>query len=1505
MRFFSLLAIIFTFGYISACDYTVDLHDTFGDGWNGNSITISVNGTPVLTDITVGTGSDASFNFTANSGDVILISYDDGGNWQSENEITITSDDLATVIYTDGMGGTTPLGGTFTLGANCGLAAPANDDPCGAINLPMNGTCNPLSASVDGATTTALPDPSCGSFTTQGDVWFETTVGASGLLQIDLSDGGIDANMAIYDGVDCDNLNEIGCSVSNTFYSDVIPAGTQLWIRVWDENNSVGSFTICAVEPPPPPINNDPCTAEMLTVSTVCNNTTGTTESAINSAIPNPTCSFGYNGGDVWYTATVPASGFMHVNLTAGGLQDGGIAVYSGPDCNTLSEVLCDESTWDMPNPVVVTPANALEGQQVWIRIWEGDNDNPGSFEICLVDEPVFWVDTTMYSPEVLVEDILVTGCLQAFNVQYTGSPRAIGYFGAENTNYDFSSGIILTSGDAILAASENNVGSAGASNEDWATPLTDPDLEALSGVDIHDAAVLEFDFIPSSDTIRFKYIFASEEYDEYVCGTVNDAFGFFISGPGIAGAYTNGAENIALIPNTNIPVSINTVNNGSIGANGDASNCDGGSNYYLGNSVFFQSNPFASHIQYDGFTVEMEAVAVLQACETYHIQLKIGDGGDASFDSAVMFEASSFSSGGDVAQNNFSNVGADNDIYEGCENYYIFSRIDTSAIAMQDTVDIILNIGGTAIEGVDYSEIPDTLYILPGETEYTLYYSAIFDDLDEGTEYIVFSLLNGCPCSLTSVDDTIWIKNNYHLNATITDPELICYGDSSEIGVLINPNIDPLLVTYTWSTTDTVPNFWDTPSVTTDYIVTITNVCESDEILNTSVTVVPTINPNFVISKDTACIGEPVSIGFIGSATNLAQYDWTFTDADPSGSSFIGPNTVTWASTGDKIIDLHINDQGCLNDTSFQINIREYNNMSLVPTASDINCFSVCDGFGSVTANSGVAPYTYLWTDGQTSQTAVGLCPGTFDVTVSDAYGCKDTTHITVTSVSALTYTFSTEPASCYGLSDGTATVVALGGTTPYSYVWSDENTDASNINIPANRYSVTITDANGCEEIEDNIEVLQPSQVITTIYGESYNNSELWICMGQTETIHTSATGGVGPYTFEWNTGLIADQIVVNPQETISYTAQATDVNGCVSPVQNITLNVYSPINIETVATPTEICKGELVNVGVVANGGNGEYNYSLESNSGIEVVSDAFILSPEQTQDFVITVSDNCGSPTANSSFNVLVHNAPVISFNANKLSGCEPLQVQFLNNSEEENQDYLWEFISHGNEGDISFEKSPTHTFNYNGTFDVRLTVTSENNCKSELIKHAYITVFPMPTAEFIAKPSVVSLINPNIYFSNKSIGADYYQWSFGDSDSSHQVNPEHRYAKRMADYSTELIAISRFGCSDTISQKVRVVDEITFYVPSAFSPDGDGKNEIFSVKGNGIVKDGFNMIIYDRWGMEIYNTTDIFKGWDGKTSNGYYVSPGVYSWVIKYTDVYMVPHQKGGVINVIR
>ncbi|RAR48184.1 choice-of-anchor L domain-containing protein, partial [Flavobacterium lacus] len=265
------------------------------------------------------------------------------------------------------------------------------------------------------------------------------------------------------------------------------------------------------------------------------------------------------------------------------------------------------------------------------------------------------FVDNTTLTPAQLVQNVLSGGGVTITNVTFNGTAAnanmvrdQVGFFttDAQPTNLGLNSGLILSTGNAQAALGPNNNGGfTQATTTDNFPVQGDPDLFILAGNTIRNVCILEFDFVSSGPEIRFNFVFASEEYNEYVCADVNDSFGFFLRGPGITGPFSNNSKNIALVSGTNVPISINTVNNGMVGAFGDIVNCGNGSG--LVNSAFFINNPqiATSTIQYDGFTTLITAVSDVECGETYHIKLAIANVGDNLFDSAVFLEAESFDS--------------------------------------------------------------------------------------------------------------------------------------------------------------------------------------------------------------------------------------------------------------------------------------------------------------------------------------------------------------------------------------------------------------------------------------------------------------------------------------------------------------------------------------------------------------------------------------------------------------------------------------------------------------------------------------------------------------------------------------------------------------------------------------------------------------------------------------------------------------------------------------------
>ncbi len=441
----------------------------------------------------------------------------------------------------------------------------------------------------------------------------------------------------------------------------------------------------------------------------------------------------------------------------------------------------------------------------------------------------------------------------------------AAGFFDCIDCNVGISSGILLTSGSPGNAVGPNNNG--GTTTDNGAGG--DPDLDAIPGVlGTNDACVLEFDLTVTSDTVRFNYVFGSEEYLEYV-GSFNDVFAFYISGPGIVGT-----ENMALIPGTATPVSINNVNNTT------------NEEYYVVNGT--GANPPYSiddyYIQYDGFTTVLEAKRNVIPCETYHLKMAIADDLDWAFDSGVFIEAGSLTSPGVTLTYESDIEGYDN-IIEGCNEGHLsfdlsFPPIDTFAVAV--------TIEGTATNGTDFTLVPDTIYFYPGDTAYTIDFTTISDGLDEGMETIVISVDIGCTIGL---DDTLVLYVYDALPLEISNDTLICPDDPA---FLTASGAE----TYSWepSATLSTPDEASTeanPTEPTLYTVT-----------GTLASCVNTADVYVDIQSPTADAGEDTTIYFGESAfldaSGGVEYSWSPSTGlnDPNSENPIATPFVTTTYT-------------------------------------------------------------------------------------------------------------------------------------------------------------------------------------------------------------------------------------------------------------------------------------------------------------------------------------------------------------------------------------------------------------------------------------------------------------------------------------------------------------------------------------------------------------------------------------------------------------------------------
>ncbi|MGX5820431.1 DUF7948 domain-containing protein [Chitinophaga lutea] len=242
-----------------------------------------------------------------------------------------------------------------------------------------------------------------------------------------------------------------------------------------------------------------------------------------------------------------------------------------------------------------------------------------------------------------------------------------------------------------------------------------------------------------------------------------------------------------------------------------------------------------------------------------------------------------------------------------------------------------------------------------------------------------------------------------------------------------------------------------------------------------------------------------------------------------------------------------------------------------------------------------------------------------------------------------------------------------------------------------------------------------------------------------------------------------------------------------------------------------------------------------------------------------------------------------------------SACAPFTITFDNTSKG-GESFTWDF----GDGTTSTDIYPTHTFTQPGRYPVRLSAFDSNACNQQHDTIDYIVILPPPVAAFSFQPNKPVENTPHV-FTNESTGAIHYWWDFGDGNTSTEVNPTYQYFKTGV-YEVCLIATTEFGCSDTTCQTVSAIVNPLYDVPTAFSPNGDGVNDKWEIKGFGIVR--YDMKVFNRWGQMVFRSNDQKLGWDGRF-NGVMQSMDAYAFVlnIEFSDGNKV--QKTGNVTLLR
>ncbi len=628
----------------------------------------------------------------------------------------------------------------------------------------------------------------------------------------------------------------------------------------------------------------------------------------------------------------------------------------------------------------------------------------------------------------------------------------------------------------------------------------------------------------------------------------------------------------------------------------------------------------------------------------------------------------------------------------------------------------------------------------------------------------------------------------------------------------------------------------------------------------------------------------------------------------------------------------------GCINIQPVKVNTNSLPNALAGPDVT------ICSGV--TTAMIGSTPvngYSYEWTptSGLTNPnianpgittTNNGTTPikTTYTLTtIVTATGCKAVDNVDVI-VNPQPVLVITNPAPvCTPLKvDLTAPVITANSTAiasgTLSY-WTDAaaTTPLSSPNAVgvSGTYYIKVVVAGGCEDIKPVTMVINPLPA-------SNAGPDVLICTGDVGTLGGTA---VSNYTYSWSpltglsSGTISNPTVTltnvtkSPISTLYIVTTTNTTTGCTSTdTVKVTVNSVPTVNAGSVKS---VCPGSTVQLegsiggsasGATWSGGTGTFA-DKTSLSTVYTPSAAEYLAGTVT--LTLTTNDPDGPCTFASSDVILTfYKNPVVNYGADKKEGCPRHCVNFSDSSYVPGaidiiSKWSWNFgdpTSGAN--NISALPNPLHCYDTPGYYDIVLTVTSNHGCTSVLTTPKMIHVFEIPVAEFTPTPNPASVLDPRVTLVNGS-SADVVYWNYhfgdGDSISPSTPSPSHLYPdKASTTYTATLFVKNADGCTNYIEHLVEIGPEFTFYIPNAFTPDGDGTNDFFFGTGIGIVQ--YDLTIFDRWGNLIFHSEKLQDQWNGKANNGDEISQqDVFVWKVKLTDVFGKKHHYMGTVTLVK
>lgn len=801
---------------------------------------------------------------------------------------------------------------------------------------------------------------------------------------------------------------------------------------------------------------------------------------------------------------------------------------------------------------------------------------------------------------------------LEIFNPVLDCAPGGAGGFIGVASAVPIDSGLILSTGivtDAMPPVLGPNIGTNMAYPGDTLLSLQADTVQS------YDKCVFRFKAVPMASFIKLQYSFASEEYPEKICCPDRDQFGIFVSGanpnpnPLVGPVYNY--TNVCINTNVNPPgpIELSTASNGVAGP---GCFCPPQVPIY---SNLYVSNPFGFTEEFDGFTVNIEAIFPVVPCDTYDIRLAVADIFDAVGDSYLMIEAGSVSSGGyDISHT----VGSgDTFIVEGCSPGQIVIERDARDTA---ATQLLLSYGGTATNGVDVNTLPTNPSFAAQSSSLTIPVQAIADNTLEGQEELIVYLLH--PCTGSVVDSTIiYIQDELPVEAF--PDTVVCSGSPVQLLAIGASN-------FTWSPSTYLNNSniqapVAEPEDTIVYIVTGTSgTCSNQDTITIYTYPLPEVNAG---NDTTVCFGTTGQLD--GDISDGSSPLWT----PPNGlvlPTMEDPVVITQQTN--RYILTATSANGCIaKDTMiYRVNPR--------PTMTTNQTVLVCPGDTALLIASGVESYiwdadpTLLDTIGDTVR-AVPTANTTYFVTGYDSVGCDVTSNVFVRLRTLPTVSASIPSPICEG---DTVIGTASGAQ---SYTWLPSNAVVGNQGSSTQlhpsqttQFTVVGVDNNGCENTDTANVTVRPAPAIVA---SASNNP---VCVG--DTVILQASGGI---SYTWN-GPVDDPTASTTQAVITDTTifilTGVDNIGC-SASDTLIINTFLQPTISTGASDS-ICFGDSI---VLAAGGGVQYTWSPAITLSDPTIANP-TATPTTTTQYTVEVT-NANGCEARDSTSIVVLSLPNVS------------------------------------------------------------------------------------------------------------------------------------------------------------------------------------------------------------------------------------------------------------------